>query len=254
MKVTFLGTGTSQGVPVIACDCAVCKSENPKDKRLRSAIHLAIDGLSLVIDTGPDFRQQMLREEIKKLDAVLFTHQHKDHTAGMDDTRSFYFRQKKDIPIYATQMVINQLKQEFAYIFSDKKYPGVPAIEIHEIHKNEPFKIGNTAIIPIEVMHHKLPVLGFRFQDFTYITDTNFIAHDQLEKIKGTKILVLDALQRKPHISHFSLSEAIEIAQKIGAEKTYFTHISHYLGSHEHVMKELPANIELAYDGLKINL
>ena len=253
MKVTFLGTGTSQGVPVIACDCPICVSDNLKDKRLRTSIHLEIDNLSIVVDTGPDFRQQMLRQKIKKLDAVIFTHQHKDHTAGMDDTRSFCFRQKNHIPIYAAEKVITQLQQEFSYVFAKNKYPGVPSIEINYI-SNKPFFISKTRIIPIQVMHYKLPVFGFRFKDFTYITDANYISDKELEKVKGSKVLVINALQKKSHISHFNLQEAIEVALKVKAEKTYFTHISHYLGFHDQVSRELPQNIELAYDGLKIEL
>ncbi len=253
MKVTFLGTGTSQGVPVIACDCDVCGSIDYRDKRLRSSIHIQTNELSLVIDTGPDFRQQMLSARIKRLDAVLFTHEHKDHTAGMDDIRSFNFRQKSDMPIYARKNVISQLRQEFEYVFADKKYPGVPRVITNEI-TNEPFFIQNQQIIPIEVMHYKLPVFGFRINDFTYITDANHIDENETEKIKGSKVLVLNALQKTEHISHFTLSEAVDIANKIGAEKTYFTHISHKLGKHMEVEKELPDNIELAWDGLKVNI
>lgn len=253
MKVTFLGTGTSQGVPVIACDCEICKSLDFRNKRLRSSIYIETDQTKLVVDTGPDFRQQMLRERITELDAVLFTHEHKDHTAGLDDIRSFNFHQKKEIPAYGLASVLGQLKQEFAYIFSEKKYPGIPQVSLNEI-KNAPFSINGESIIPIEVMHHKLPVFGFRIQDFTYITDANHISDEEKEKIKGSKILVLNALQKQPHISHFTLDEAIELAQEIGAEKTYLTHISHRLGLHAEVSEELPENIELAWDGLKVSI
>ena len=253
MTVTFLGTGTSQGVPVITCTCDICQSLDFRDKRLRSSIHIQSGDISLVVDTGPDFRQQMLRERIRKLSAIVFTHQHKDHTAGMDDVRSFNFSQKKDMPVFARKEVIEQIKQEFAYVFAEVKYPGVPRIETHEI-SNSPFEVENLLIQPIEVMHHKLPVFGFRIGDFTYITDANFISDEEMEKIKGSKILVLNALQKQPHISHYTLEEAIEVSQKIGAEQTYFTHISHRLGLHQEVQKELPENIFLAYDGLKLSI
>lgn len=253
MKITFLGTGTSQGVPVIACSCEVCKSVDYRDQRLRSSIYVETDQFKIVIDTGPDFRQQMLRERINELDAVLFTHAHKDHTAGMDDIRSYNFVQKKDMPIYATADVQDQLKQEFSYIFAAKKYPGIPQVSLREIGK-EPFSINGQTIIPIEVLHHKLPVLGFRFGDFTYITDANYISDEEKEKIKGSKILVLNALQKQPHISHFTLEEAIQLAEELGAEKTYFTHISHQLGLHAEVSRELPENVALAWDGQKIKL
>jgi len=253
LTVTFLGTGTSQGVPVIGCECEVCSSIDFQDNRLRSAIHIAVDGLSLVVDTGPDFRQQMLRNRVKILDAILFTHAHKDHTAGMDDIRSFNFLQERDMPIYARQDVISQLKDEFAYVFAESKYPGVPRVKVNEI-KNVPFRIGDTLITPIEVMHHKLPVLGFRINDFTYITDANYISDEEKEKIKGSKVLVLNALQKKPHISHFTLAEALELIEELTPEKAYLTHISHKLGLHRDVKNELPENVELGWDGMKIEI
>ena len=253
MKLTFLGTGTSQGVPVIACNCHVCQSVDFKDKRLRSAIHVEIENQSFVIDTGPDFRQQMLRERIKRIDAILFTHEHKDHTAGLDDIRSYNFRQEMDMPIYGHERVIKQLKKEFAYVFAEHKYPGAPRIEINSID-NTPFSINGITIIPIEVMHHQLSVFGFRFDDMAYITDAKSISEDEKKKLSGLKILVLNALQKSPHISHFTLAEATEMALEIGAEKTYLTHISHNLGAHRDVEKELPDNIHLAYDGLKISI
>ncbi len=253
MIVTFLGTGTSQGVPVIACDCEVCKSLNLKDNRLRSSILIESEEKTIIVDTGPDFRQQMLRENVQKLDAVVFTHAHKDHIAGLDDIRAFNFKQKAAIDIFATEAVQDALRREFYYIFSEYKYLGIPQINFKTIH-NQNFIIGDIDIKPIEVMHFKLPVLGFRIKDFTYITDAKTISESELEKIKGSKTLVINALQREKHISHFTLEEAIAFAQKISAEKTYFTHISHKLGKHEDVMKELPQNIELAYDGLKISI
>lgn len=253
MKVTFLGTGTSQGVPVIACDCPVCSSLDYRDKRLRSSIHLEIEGKSLVVDTGPDFRQQMIREKIDRLDGVLFTHEHKDHTGGLDDIRSYNFLQKKDMPIYGTKKVLNQIKREFAYIFEEVKYPGVPSVITHEI-VNEPFSAEGIPVVPIQVLHYRLPVFGFRFGDFTYITDAKYIDDTELEKIKGTKVLVLNALQQTHHLSHFTLEEAIQLVNLIKPETTYFTHISHKLGTHQEVEKTLPPNIHLAFDGLKISL
>ena len=253
MTITFLGSGTSQGVPVITCTCDVCMSLDFHDKRLRSSIHVQSGDNSIVVDTGPDFRQQMLRERIRKLDAVLFTHEHKDHTAGLDDVRSFNFAQKKDMPIYGRKTVLKQIKKEFAYAFSEIKYPGVPLIEPIEI-ENKPFDVAGMKVTPIEVMHHKLPVFGFRFGDFTYITDTNYISPEELEKVRGSKILVLNALQKTEHISHYTLQEAVEVAKEAGAEKTYFTHISHKLGLHQEINAELPEGMELAWDGLKVTL
>lgn len=253
MKITFLGTGTSQGVPVIGCNCTVCSSLDFRDKRLRTSIHLEIGQKSFVIDTGPDFRQQMLRERICHLNGILYTHEHKDHTAGLDDIRPFNFMQGKDMPIYGKLPVLNQIKTEFSYIFTKKKYPGIPLVLAHEI-ENKPFDIEGITFIPIEVLHYKLPVFGYRVKDFTYITDANYIPPEELEKIYGTKILVLNALQKKEHLSHFTLKEALEMVRLIQPEKAYFTHISHKLGSHGEVEKNLPENVFLAYDGLKVSL
>jgi phosphoribosyl 1,2-cyclic phosphate phosphodiesterase len=254
MNITILGTGTSSGVPVLTCQCDVCKSTNPKDSRLRVSVLIQTDGLDIVIDSGPDFRQQILKTNLKKLDALLFTHEHKDHTAGLDDVRPFnYIAGKKYLNIYARETVLNQLKREFHYAFLEQSYPGVPLLNTNLI-ENKPFSIQGLEIIPIEVLHHKLPVFGFRIKDFCYITDVNYISEKELEKAKGAKILVLDALHRTPHISHFTLEQAIEVAKEIGAEKTYFTHISHHMGLHDSVNKELPAGMELAYDGLNFTL
>lgn len=253
MEITFLGTGTSQGVPVITCDCKVCKSENPKDNRLRSSVLIKTGKNVFVIDAGPDFRQQMLRENVRKLDAVLVTHGHKDHIGGLDDVRAFNYFQKKVIDVYAQKNVNKVLRSDFFYAFEDDKYPGVPEMELHTIN-NKPFMINDDLITPIEVMHYHLPVLGFRIKDFTYITDANFISDKELEKIKGSKIIVVNALRRKQHISHFSFEEAVEILQKLQPEQAYLTHISHQMGLHEEVEKELPPFIKLAYDGLKINI
>ncbi len=249
MKVTFLGTGTSQGVPVIACNCQVCTSQNPNDKRLRSSILIESDEKTIVIDTGPDFRYQMLRANVQKLDAVVFTHSHKDHVAGLDDVRAFNYKQQSAMDIYANQQVHEALKREFYYVFSDFKYPGIPLLNIHNIGLDS-FSIGDVDLLPIEVLHYKLPVLGFRIKDFTYITDAKTVSETEKEKIKGSKILVLNALQKENHISHFTLTEAIDFAQEIGAEQTYFTHISHRLGKHEDVSRELPKGINLGIDGL----
>ena len=253
MQITFLGTGTSQGIPIIACPCPVCHSKDPKDKRLRTSILISIDRKNFVIDTGPDFRQQMLREDVKDLDAVIFTQEHKDHTAGFDDIRPFNFIHKKKIDVYASQQVQDALKREFAYIFSDFKYPGIPEVNMHLI-SGSTSQIQGVPVTPIEVLHHKLPVLGFRFGDFTYITDANFISEKEKEKVKGSKVLVLNALRKEGHISHFSFQQAVDLANELGVKKTYFTHISHQLGLHANVQKELPPHIELAYDGLKITI
>ena len=253
MLVTFLGTGTSQGVPVIACECEVCRSLDFRDKRLRVSVHLQIGDTSLIIDSGPDFRQQVLRERIKTLDALLFTHEHKDHTAGMDDIRSYNFRLKKDMPIYGRDTVIEQLKREFNYIFSDFKYPGVPRVEINVI-ENKPFTVQGIEVIPVEVLHYRLPVFGFRIGDFTYITDANFIAEEELQKIRGSKVIVLNALQKEDHISHFTLAQAVALLEELKPEKGFLTHISHKLGLHTEVERELPPFIRLGYDGLKFEV
>lgn len=253
MKITFLGTGTSQGVPIIGCDCEVCTSADFHDKRLRTSVLLQENDKNIVIDTGPDFRYQMLRANVKTLDAVLLTHEHKDHIAGLDDVRAFNYRQKRAMDIYANKRVQEALKREFYYAFSEKKYPGIPLLTLHDIN-NEPFSVCGIDFIPIEVMHYKLPVLGFRTGGFTYITDAKTIAASEIEKIKGTKILVINALQKGSHISHLTLEEAIQLAGEIRAEKTYLTHISHNLGLYEKVSRELPEGIYLAYDGLQIIL
>jgi phosphoribosyl 1,2-cyclic phosphate phosphodiesterase len=253
LKITFLGTGTSQGVPVIGCTCPVCQSLDFRDRRLRTSVHLEVDGRSLIIDSGPDFRQQVLANHITRLDGLLFTHQHKDHVAGMDDVRSFNFLQKKAMPIYARAEVVDQLKQEFAYVFAKDKYPGVPQIEVHLI-ENEAFVAQGIPITPIEVLHYKLPVFGFRVRDFTYITDAKTISVAEKKKIRGTRILVLNALQHRQHISHLTLEEALDLITELRPEQTYLTHISHNLGLHREVELMLPNNVALAYDGLSIHL
>ena len=253
MTVTFLGTGTSQGVPVIGCECEVCRSVDFRDKRLRVSIHLQLGATSLIVDSGPDFRQQVLRERIRKLDALLFTHEHKDHTSGMDDIRAYNFMQHTDMPIYGEERVLKQIQQEFAYIFSGHNYPGIPRVTLFPITE-EPFSIDGIPITPIRVMHYKLPVLGFRIRNFTYITDANFISDKEKEKIAGSEVIVLNALRKEPHISHFSLSEAVALFQELKPKKAYLTHISHLMGLHREVEAELPDFVRLAYDGLKLAL
>lgn len=253
MKITFLGTGTSQGVPVIGCSCEVCRSVDYRDKRLRVSVHLQVGDKSIIIDSGPDFRQQVLRERIKKLDALVFTHEHKDHTAGLDDIRAYNFSQHKDIPLYGEERVLEQLKREFAYIFADYKYPGIPQVQLHPIDE-EPFEVEGIPFTPIRVKHFKLPVLGYRVGDFTYITDANYISAKEIEKVRGSKVIVLNALRKDQHISHFSLREAVALLEDLQPEQAYLTHISHLLGSHREVEQELPDFIRLAYDGLQIEV
>lgn len=254
INVTFLGTGTSQGVPVIACPCPVCVSEDFRDKRLRSSIMVESEGKRLVVDTGPDFRQQMLQfNPFGDVDAFIFTHEHKDHIAGFDDVRAYNFNFKKKVDVYAHQRVWKAFQREFPYIFEEPKYPGVPLLNEHVI-ESESFHIGPVSVLPIEVMHYKLPVLGFRFGDFVYITDANLISETEKEKIKGCKVLVLNALRHQNHISHFTFEEAIALVREFQPEMAYFTHISHQLGLHEEIENQLPQNIRLAYDGLRINV
>ncbi|MCE3229581.1 MAG: fold metallo-hydrolase [Bacteroidetes bacterium] len=251
IKVTFLGTGTSQGVPVIACDCSVCTSKNEKDKRLRTSVLIETERTRFVIDSGPDFRQQLLREKIKKLDAVVFTHEHKDHIAGLDEVRAFNYINKIKMPVYATSRVQTALKREFAYIFSEEKYPGIPEVELINF-ENDPFYVGDILVEPISVLHYKLPVKGFKVNKFVYITDANFIAEEEKNKLKNMDVLVLNTLRREPHISHFTFEEAIQLVKELKPRKAYFLHISHQLGLHDEVSKELPNNIELAFDGLQL--
>ncbi|MBI2967695.1 MAG: MBL fold metallo-hydrolase [Bacteroidetes bacterium] len=253
MTVTFLGTGTSQGVPLIGCRCPVCLSRNPKDKRLRSAIMIESEGIRLVIDSGPDFRQQMLREKVSKITALILTHSHMDHIAGLDEVRAFNFIQKKYVDVYAEEFVQTVLKINFRYIFDGTDYPGLPKIKLHTI-ENKPFAINGFGIIPVRVFHYKLPVLGFRVGDFTYITDANYISDTELKKVMGSRIVVVNALRKRKHISHFTLKQAINLLQKINPEKGYLTHISHQLGLHRDIEKELPSFIKPAFDRLKISL
>jgi phosphoribosyl 1,2-cyclic phosphate phosphodiesterase len=251
LTVTFLGTGTSQGVPVIGCTCEVCTSLDYRDKRLRTSIHVEIDNQSFVIDTGPDFRQQMLREQIKRIDAVLFTHAHRDHTAGLDDVRAYNFIQEMDMPVYGTQPVLDQLKIEYAYAFSKEKYPGIPRLLLMPITATE-IVVNKTGITPLPVLHMKLPVMGFRFGNFSYITDANYIPDETFQLLKNTEILVLNALQIDPHVSHFNLEEALKVVERVQPKKAYFTHISHKLGKHQIIERKLPQDVSLAYDGLQL--
>jgi phosphoribosyl 1,2-cyclic phosphate phosphodiesterase len=253
LKVTFLGTGTSQGVPVIGCKCPVCRSLDFRDKRLRSSIHIQLDNQNIVIDTGPDFRQQMLRENIDRLDAILFTHAHRDHTAGLDDVRAYNYLQNMDMPIYATIPTLEQLRLEYSYAFVKQTYPGIPRLDPVVIDE-QPFSINGIEIIPLPVLHLKLPVFGYRLKDFSYITDANFISDETLDRLKGTEVLVLNALQRDWHISHFNLEEALKMIEVINPKQTYLTHISHKLGLHKEVLNDLPDNVFLAYDGLNLEV
>ena len=224
-----------------------------RDKRLRSSVHVEVDGLSIVIDTGPDFRQQMLRESIDRLDGVVYTHGHRDHLAGLDDVRAYNYLQGIDMPLFGTNMVLDQIRSEFHYAFDINKYPGIPQLQLNVID-TEPFLVGNISITPLPVMHMKLPVLGFRIGNFSYITDANMIPDRTMELLKGTEVLVLNALQKEKHVSHFNLEEALVMAKRIGAPKTFFTHISHKLGVHKKVQFELPESVALGHDGLTITL
>jgi phosphoribosyl 1,2-cyclic phosphate phosphodiesterase len=254
MKVYFLGTGTSQGIPVIGSNHSVCQSTDLKDKRLRVSVWIHWDDHSYVIDCGPDFRQQMLACNCQKVDGILYTHEHADHTAGLDDIRPFNFKQG-EIPIYAHQRVIDNLKKRFDYIFETvNKYPGAPSVKIIEVVNNFPFPIGNKMAIPINVMHGNLQVFGYRIDDFAYLTDVKTVAENEIAKLKNLKVLVVNALREEPHNTHFNLQEALDFIALVKPEKTYLTHISHIMGFHEEVQKRLPENVYLAYDTLEITI
>ncbi|MEN9372106.1 MAG: hypothetical protein RLZZ64_1181 [Bacteroidota bacterium] len=253
LTIEFLGTGTSSGVPMVACKCTVCSSADAKDKRLRSSIHLQTASTSVVIDTTPDFRYQMLRSKIEKLDGVVFTHAHKDHIAGLDDVKAFNFIHQSVMPLFANKETADAIKRDFYYAFAEKKYPGVPSLEMH-IKEKESFSLGDLDFQPIQVKHLHMDVTGYRIGDFTYITDANYISEEEKQKIKGSKVLVLNALRKEKHLSHFTLQEAIDLSVELQVPTTYFTHISHQLGLHEEVSKELPSGMFLAYDGLVLHV
>ena len=252
MRITFLGTGTSQGVPVIGCKCEVCKSENKKDKRLRSSVLIEEDNKNIVIDTGPDLRQQSLKNNLCKIDFVLYTHAHRDHVSGIDELRSFNFIQKEEIHGFGNRELVNQLKKDYSYIFQNQKYPGLPKVNLKIV--DEKFNHEGVDIIPIQALHYKLKILGYRIKDFTYLTDVKTIEEKELKKINGSKILVINCLQINEHISHLNLDEALELVNKLNVEKVYFTHISHNLGLYDKIQSILPKNVNLAYDNLKIEL
>jgi phosphoribosyl 1,2-cyclic phosphate phosphodiesterase len=253
VKVVFLGTGTSQGIPVIACPCDVCLSNDPHDKRLRTSILIQSGNTNVVIDSGPDFRQQMLREQVKNLTGLVFTHEHKDHLAGMDDIRAFNYVNRSKVDVYATTRVKESLKREFPYVFEDLKYPGVPEINLHTID-DEPFEVGELVFQPLNVLHYRLPVTAFRIGSFTYITDANHIPEETFEKIRGTKVMVINALRHEKHVSHFNLEEALEIIERVKPEKAYLTHISHQLGREVDVNALLPDHVRCAHDGLSFEI
>ena len=253
IRITFLGTGTSQGVPVIACPCAVCASDDPCDKRLRCSALVQVGSKNILIDSGPDFRQQMLRANVKRLDAILFTHGHKDHTAGLDDVRAYNYVHQRPMDIYAEERVQNVLRQEFAYIFAEEKYPGIPELNLHTIGE-APFAIDQITVIPIRAMHLNLPVLGFRIGRLAYLTDANSISEAEKDKLRGLECFVVNGLRLKPHISHFTLNEALALIDELQPKQAYITHISHQLGFHRKVQAKLPENVFLAYDGLEIEI
>jgi len=251
VKITFLGTGTSQGVPVIACDCSTCLSEDPHDKRLRASLLLESDGTTLLFDAGPDFRQQMLRENVRKLDAIILTHEHKDHIAGMDDVRAFNYKSQSAIDIFAEERVQEAIKMEYAYVFSERRYPGIPQMRLNPV-PDSGFSVKGIEIIPVRVRHMNLEIYGFRVGNFAYITDANYIPEKSKEKLIGVKYLVINALRKQKHISHFSLREAVSFIREISPKKAFITHISHQMGIDRQVAGELPPGIMLAYDGLSV--
>ena len=254
MKVTVLGSGTSQGVPVIGCDCSVCQSIDPKDYRRRCSILIETQNTSIVVDTGPDFRDQMLRAKTKKLDAVLFTHEHKDHVAGLDDVRAFNFMEGgKEMDVFATSRVQVALKREFEYIFAENKYPGIPRINLKTIDKDS-FCINNVKVTPIDVLHYKLPVKAFRLADFAYVTDANYIAEEEKQKLFQLDVLIVNALRKEPHISHFNLEGALGLIEELKPKRAYLTHISHLMGKHKSTEELLPSHVRIAYDGQEIVL
>jgi phosphoribosyl 1,2-cyclic phosphate phosphodiesterase len=253
MKITFLGTGTSQGVPVVACPCDVCRNGSRKDHRLRSSILIEANDDVFVVDAGPDFRQQLLRENVDRLDALLITHRHKDHIAGMDDVRSFNWVTGKPMDVYAAPKDNERIRVEYSYAFSESAYPGVPRFNLHSVG-DHPFKVGHTRIIPLELLHMKMEILGFRVGDFAYLTDTNYIPGGVMASLTDCEVIVLNALRREKHVSHYNLEEAISVLEFLRPKKAYLTHLSHLIGFHDEVEKSLPEFIRLAYDGLKLEI
>jgi phosphoribosyl 1,2-cyclic phosphate phosphodiesterase len=253
MKLTFLGTGTSQGVPLIACMCDICRSEDPRDKRLRSSLLVETGNRTIIIDTGPDFRQQMLRQGSKTLDAILYTHEHRDHIAGLDDIRAYNFLMRRPMDVYAEERVIRSLQNEFPYIFAERKYPGIPQVNVHTIDTS-PFRVNGIGITPVRALHYRLPVLGYRIENAAYITDANHIPDNELQKLDGLDILIICALRKKEHISHFNLEQAMEVIERVKPGRAYLTHIGHQLGRHAAVEEELPDNVYLAYDELVLSV
>lgn len=255
MKITFLGTGTSQGVPVIGCNCKTCTSSDLRDKRLRSSVLISIDNNNILIDTGPDFRQQMLVNHVRHLDAILLTHEHNDHVVGMDDIRPFNFRQGVDMPIFSLERVIDEIRLKFSYIFDTKPYPGIPRVVCKAVLPGDTFELFSSVMVDaIDILHGNLPILGYRIDNFAYITDASYISEQSLQRLSGLDVLVLNALQYRKHYSHFNYDEALFMAQKIGAKKTYFTHMSHEMGLYADLLTKLPANIFPSYDGLTLEL
>lgn len=253
INVTFLGTGTSVGIPMIGCSCEACTSSDPRDARLRSSVLIEAEDKNILIDCGPDFRQQMLREKVGRLDAILVTHIHNDHTAGMDDIRPYNFMTRQDMPVYTDEFTAKDLKRRFQYVFGPSPYPGAPSVDLIHVDKDTPFKAAGIPVTPLEVIHGKLPVLGFRFDQFAYVTDAKTIVPEELVKLEGVEYLVLNALQQKQHHSHLTLEEALEVIKKINPKKAFLTHISHKMGKQADVEPTLPDNVFFAYDGLKVD-
>lgn len=254
MKVTFLGTGTSQGIPIIGCKCPVCKSANARDKRLRTSALVSVGDKNILIDIGPDFREQMLRNDVSHLDAILVTHAHRDHVAGIDDIRPYNYYQQSPIDIYARSNAIEAIRRDYAYIFAQHIYPGLPEANLIEVSGSSVVRIGNTEVVPIEAMHKDMPILGYKMERFAYVTDANYIAPTELDKIKDMDVLVINALRQEKHFSHFSLAEALEVIDFLKPRKAYLTHMSHEMGFYDEVSRNLPKNVFLAYDGLTVEI
>jgi len=255
IELTFLGTGTSQGVPTVGCQCSVCTSDDTRDARLRCAVQVKTNNTTLLVDTGPDLRQQLLNNNIIEIDAILFTHEHNDHVIGLDDIRPIYFRKRSNIPTYALSRVHNEIKKRFSYMFGNNVYPGVAQIDTHDIDQNTaPFVIGDITVTPIGVIHGNLPIIGYRFGDIAYITDASYLSSTQMDKLKGLDTLIVNALQRKEHHSHFTLEEALGFINSIAPKRAYLTHLSHLMGNHADLELELPEHIHVAHDGLKVTI